>query len=343
MYVCTSKGEWKQPFFRSNEELQPNDESLANAKSLDDNTANPVPESSMELSGKLKQSIRNKRKTRRGYGKKKDRKINKGNTNQLFSLIGTNAAGLNCKRESFFRLINKYRPSIITVQESKLSKPGLIKIPGYQTFERIRKSKKGGGLLTAAVEDLNPVLIGSSDDTEVLTIQVDVGIKKIRIINGYGPQEDDDIKDILNFWQNIEAEVVKAKDENCMIIIEMDANAKVGHENIQNDPHTITNNGKLLVDLMSRQNLTMLNATDFCTGTITRERKAGNKTEQSVIDYMIVCQEMLEYVQEMIIDEERDDVLTNYQIKKKDKNLFLVITISCVGTLLLVSKGILEQ
>ena len=94
----------------------------------------------------------------------------------------------------------------------------------------------------------------------------------------------------------MEAEVVKAKDENCMIIIEMDANAKVGHENIQNDPHTITNNGKLLVDLISRQNLTMLNATDFCTGTITRERKAGNKTEQSVIDYMVLCQEMLEYV-----------------------------------------------
>ena len=65
----------------------------------------------------------------------------------------------------------------------------------------------------------------------------------------------------------------------------------------------------------------MLNATDFFTGTITRERKAGNKTEQSVIDYMVVCQEMLEYVQEMIIDEERDDVLTNYQIKKKDKKL----------------------
>ena len=57
---------------------------------------------------------------------------------------------------------------------------------------------------------------------------------------------------------------------------------------------------------------------------------------------MVVCQEILEYVQEMIIDEERDDVLTNYQIKKKDTNLFLVITISCVGNLPLVSKGILE-
>ena len=101
----------------------------------------------------------------------------------------------------------------------------------------------------------------------------------------------------------------------------MDANAKVGNENIQNDPHTITNNGKLLVDLLLRQNLTMLNATDLCTGTITRERKAGNKTEKSVIDYIVVCQEMLEYVQEMTIDEERDDVLTNYQIKKKTKKL----------------------
>jgi hypothetical protein len=36
---------------------------------------------------------------------------------------------------------------------------------------------------------------------------------------------------------------------------------------------------------------------------------------------MVVCQEMLEYVQEMIVDEERGDVLTNYQMKKKDTKL----------------------
>ena len=52
----------------------------------------------------------------------------------------------------------------------------------------------------------------------------------MRIINGYGPQEDDNTTEVFDFWYEIEAEVVKAKDENCMKIIQMDANAKVGQD-----------------------------------------------------------------------------------------------------------------
>ena len=73
---------------------------------------------------------------------------------------------------------------MITIQESKLRKPGLLKIPGYQVFEKTKTSKSGGGLLTAAVEDLNPVLVSTgSIEIEVLTIQVKCGANSIRIIN----------------------------------------------------------------------------------------------------------------------------------------------------------------
>ena len=69
-----------------------------------------------------------------------------------------------------------------------------LKIPGYQTFERIRNGKSGGGLLTSIIDDLNPVLIYTAgDDIELLTVEVNVGNEKIRIFNGYGPQEYDDI------------------------------------------------------------------------------------------------------------------------------------------------------
>ena len=63
-------------------------------------------------------------KTRRGYGKKNGRKKGKRIKNVNFSLIGTNAAGLNSKRESFYSLINRFRPTVITVQETKFSKIG---------------------------------------------------------------------------------------------------------------------------------------------------------------------------------------------------------------------------
>ena len=64
-----------------------------------------------------------------------------------------------------------------------------------------------------------------------------------------------------------------------MIIIEMDANAKVGNNVIKGDPHTITKNGKLLLDLTSRQALHIANAEDECNGVITRERNVDKKTE----------------------------------------------------------------
>ena len=55
--------------------------------------------------------------------------------------MGTNAAGLKSKQESFFNLMNKFEGSIITIQETKLTKVGTVKIPGYQTFEKIRKNR----------------------------------------------------------------------------------------------------------------------------------------------------------------------------------------------------------
>ena len=114
----------------------------------------PVPEPAMDQPGKPNKSVKNKTKSRRGYGKKNGRKTNKGLKNAQFTLLGSNSAGLNCKKYFFFILINKHRPSVITIQESKLSKPGMIRIPGYQTFERVCTGKRGGGLLTAADEDL---------------------------------------------------------------------------------------------------------------------------------------------------------------------------------------------
>ena len=264
-------------------------------------------------------------KTRRGYGRKNGNKNKNSRQNKYFSLIGTNAAGLNLKRESFYSLLNILAPTIITVQETKLSKPGLVKIPGYQVFERIRKNKKGGGLLTAADEDVNPVLIstGKEEENEIMTIQIDVGEHKIRVINAYGPQEDDSTEIILSFWQEIEAEVMNAKDDDCSIIIELDANAKLGKDIIKDDPNQMSKNGRIMLDIAERQNLHIANASDVCAGTITRERVAENHVEKSVIDYIVVCEKMMQFLTEMTIDEQRIHVL-RHNVKRK--NTLKVIT-----------------
>ena len=155
-----------------------------------------------------------------------------------------------------------------------------------------------------------------NNETEILTVQADLGKAKLRIINGYGPQEDDNNQAVLDFWQELEAEIMKAKDNNCSIIIEMDANAKVGSSVIKNDPHKRTQNGQLLLDVINRQNLTVVNSLDICKGTITRERKVENKEEKSIIDFIIICDKMLTFLTEMIIDEARVHTLARYSKTK---------------------------
>ena len=154
-----------------------------------------------------------------------------------------------------------------------------------------------------------------------MTVEVGVGSEKIRIINGYGPQEHDDNSTILCFWQELEAEVIKAKDVNRNIIIQIDANAKLGSEVIKGDPHKMSSNGKLLYDLLERQNLIVVNALDKCKGIITRERVTENNSEKSVIDYIIISQGLLKFLLEMNIDEKKEYVLARYINNKKGKKV----------------------
>ena len=186
------------------------DESLANDEPMDGTISNsePIPESLGTKNEQCRKSmIKPKKhgKTRRGFGSKKLKNKSVRNNKIEFSLLGSNINGMNSKKESLFHAINEFKPRVLTLQETKVKKAGSIKIPGYQIFEKLRNGKGGGGLLTAVAEDLEPVLVSTgSEDTDIITVEAKVEKHRIRIINGYGPQEDDEKNQILNFWQDIE-------------------------------------------------------------------------------------------------------------------------------------------
>ena len=154
-------------------------------------------------------------------------------------------------------------------------------------FENIRAGL-GGGLLTAVDQDLSPVLIsGGSEGFETIIVQVKIGSKNLRIFNCYGPQEigqaqrsSTEQESILNnFWQDLEMAVIDAKNEGCLILIEMDANAKVGPAIVKNDPNQTSENGRLLLGVVERQNLRILNCSPKCKGVVTRERTTIDRVE----------------------------------------------------------------
>ena len=83
----------------------------------------------------------------------------------------------------------------------------------------------------------------------------------------------------------------------------------------------MTRNGKLLMDIVERQNLVVTNSLDICKGTITRERVFEKKVERSVIDYILICEELSRYILEVTIDEERVHVLSRYVKSKSGKRV----------------------
>ena len=88
----------------------------------------------------------------------------------------------------------------------------------------------------------------------------------------------------------------------CSIFIEFDANSKLGSNIIPGDPcQSPSENGKLLLELLEQHpNLTLLNKTNLCEGIITRSRTANDVVEKSVIDFVLISDDMIPLIQSMI-------------------------------------------
>ena len=97
--------------------------------------------------------------------------------------------------------------------------------------------------------------------------------------------------------------------------IELDANSKLGSNIIPGDPcQQPSENGKLLLELLEQHpNLTLLNKTNLCEGTITRSRTANNMLEESVIDFVMISDDLIPLVQSMLIYEDRKHSLTRFR------------------------------
>ena len=192
MYVFSPKAK-RSPFFEQHGKLSSLNESMGNDQPL----AEPRgADGSLGLGlSSGKETVKPNNKTRRGYGKKKNR--NKRTSNKLLSIFGINCNSIAGKVESLINNINYFEPSIVTLQETKLRKSGNIRINGYQIFERIRDTN-GGGLMTMADMTLDPVVTHVGEN-EVLTVEVNIDGIRIRNINAYGPQEDANENVLLSF------------------------------------------------------------------------------------------------------------------------------------------------
>ena len=79
---------------------------------------------------------------------------------------------------------------------------------------------------------------------------------------------------------------------------------KLGPEVKKGDPHEKSMNSDLLLSILTRNNLIVCNWTDICSRVLKRTKTTVKGEEKSVIDFLIVCEELFAYMIEMKIDEE---------------------------------------
>ena len=237
-------------------------------------------------------------------------------------ILGGNSAGLVNKNESFLRNISLFKPAAYFVQETKVPKKNKIQVDDYIIFENIRSKTTGGGILTAVHKALNPINV--SDDVEgeeILVVEATISNnrQKIRFINGYGPQENENEEIKKNFYTRLDLEIKRAKFSGALVCVEMDSNAKLGPNFIPDDPQPQSANGILLENVIKENNLKVVNGTNIYKGTITRKRITVNGTEESVIDHFLVCQVMYERIVSLQIDKDRKYSLTKFTTRNGNK------------------------
>ena len=121
------------------------------------------------------------------------------------------------------------------------------------------------------------------------------------------------------FWARLSSEVEDSNLNECCTIIQMDGNLWGGPDLIKNDPNSCNNNGKLFKTFLENQpRLTVGTNLDICKGAITRSRKTVNKIENYIIDFFLFCEKFKSFVTEVILDEDKLFVLSNYSKVKRE-------------------------
>ena len=151
-----------------------------------------------------------------------------------------------------------------------------------------------------------------------MTIKCSLKNLKLRITNAYGPQEYDSEDKKIGFWKYLDEEILECQIDGSACVLLMDANSWLGQKIIKQDPHPQNKNGLMFENFIKRNsNLHIVNTMDVCDGSITRRRTTNNRLEQSIIDFVVVCDKLVPFTKSLLIDENKMYSLTNYSAKNK--------------------------
>jgi len=140
---------------------------------------------------------------------------------------------------------------------------------------------------------------------------------KVRCVTAYGPQSMEKTEKKVKFWAKLGQEVEDAMLTNRGFILQMDSNSHLGDSIIKGDPCKLDQNGVHFLNFLQKYpHLQLVNSMPITEGLITRKRVTVNHTEISVIDFFVVCEKIVPFLEKLVIDENKEHCLTSYYTKK---------------------------
>lgn len=190
---------------------------------------------------------------------------------------------------------------IIALTETKLGKI-TPNTPGYSWVNGPR-DPKGGGVALLIRDDISHMINKPPDledqDQEIKWIELKCPNNNIFIGVYYGPQEKVSEEEVERQFSQITSQIIKLKKRG-EIILTGDFNAKI---EINNNvvKQAMSRNGKIMQNMIENTNMTPV-STQATMGNWTRVKRKDNN-ERSVIDYILMSEQLVPAVNYIEIDE----------------------------------------
>ena len=276
------------------------------------------------------------KRTRRG--RKRGRMITSPDKLQIYY---NNINGYASKKESLRQICKSLSPDIITLCETKLSTNAKPKIEGYEVI--VSSCKKGKeGFLFAVKENtvLSAEKLSESNEKNILTVRITYPQCVIRVIIAHGPQETDEMESRTEFYEALMVEIERGQASEDNVIVVGDMNARIRPtESKPEEIHHASNNGKLLKELVEKYQLRVLNFHQKAIGKWTRIQNSKKGTEKSIIDYILVEDNLKGRVDRILIDE--DKLYTPWRLKScRRKRRIIFSDHTAIITTINITKGL---
>ena len=200
--------------------------------------------------------------------------------------------------------MSKIEPEIIVIVETKAAQQNTLK-HDFKNYELVTKQvKKGkGGILCGVKKNigtLSVLEVTTVKNDNILSVKVSFPEISMRVVVAYGPQENDSVENKEDFFKDLSIEVEASIVNGDMLMLVGDLNSRI--ELVDGKVRAVSRNGKYLQDLVTNCDLNVLNFSEKCTGKWTHVIRKSQK--KSVIDYVIVDNDLNCGVRDILIDEE---------------------------------------